>query len=99
MAMWKLIYPGVRFSELLIYIWAKGMLFHKKYFLPKVKHTKTPTTVKKPKKNSNAMMPQRLIYAAKDLRNAIAHNDVIFDTCFQQRSFINSVITEASSPS
>ena len=29
------------------------------------------------------MMPQRLIYATKDLRNAIAHNDVIFDTSFR----------------
>lgn len=29
------------------------------------------------------MMPQRLIYATKDLRNAIAHNDVIFDTRFR----------------
>ena len=28
-------------------------------------------------------MPQRLIYATKDLRNAIAHNDVIFDTRFR----------------
>lgn len=31
----------------------------------------------------NAMMPQRLIYATKDLRNAIAHNDVVFDTRFK----------------
>lgn len=37
MAMWKLIYPGVRFSELLIYIGAKGMLFHKKIFSAKGK--------------------------------------------------------------
>lgn len=29
------------------------------------------------------MMPQRLIYATKDLRNAIAHNDVIFDCRFK----------------
>lgn len=29
-----------------------------------------------------AMMPQRLIFAIKDLRNSIAHNDVIFDTRF-----------------
>ena len=29
------------------------------------------------------MIPQRLIYATKDLRNAIAHNDVIFDTRFR----------------
>lgn len=33
--------------------------------------------------DSNAMMPQRLIYATKDLRNAIAHNDVIFDCRFK----------------
>lgn len=33
--------------------------------------------------DSNAMMPQRLIYATKDFRNAIAHNDVIFDTRFR----------------
>lgn len=33
--------------------------------------------------DTNAMMPQRLIYATKDLRNAIAHNDVIFDTRFR----------------
>ena len=36
--------------------------------------------------DSNAMMPQRLIYATKDLRNAIAHNDVIFDTRFRTGS-------------
>lgn len=28
------------------------------------------------------MLPQRIIFAIKDLRNAIAHNDVIFDTRF-----------------
>ncbi len=33
--------------------------------------------------DANAMMPQRLIYALKDLRNAIAHNDVVFDTRFR----------------
>lgn len=33
--------------------------------------------------DSNALMPQRLIYATKDLRNAIAHNDVVFDTRFR----------------
>jgi abortive infection bacteriophage resistance protein len=33
--------------------------------------------------DSNAMMPQRLIYATKDLRNAIAHNDVVFDCRFK----------------
>lgn len=29
------------------------------------------------------MMPKRLIYATKDLRNAIANNDVVFDTRFR----------------
>lgn len=33
--------------------------------------------------DTNAMLPQRLIYATKDLRNAIAHNDVVFDTRFR----------------
>ena len=37
----------------------------------------------RPSDDTNAMMPQRLIYATKDLRNAIAHNDVIFDTRFR----------------
>lgn len=37
----------------------------------------------RPADDTNAMMPQRLIYATKDLRNAIAHNDVIFDTRFR----------------
>jgi abortive infection bacteriophage resistance protein len=36
-----------------------------------------------PSDDNGAMMPQRLIYATKDLRNAIAHNDVIFDTRFR----------------
>ncbi len=34
--------------------------------------------------DTNAMLPQRLIYATKDLRNAIAHNEVIFDTRFKR---------------
>lgn len=33
--------------------------------------------------DNNAMMTQRLIYAIKDIRNAIAHNDVVFDTRFR----------------
>lgn len=33
--------------------------------------------------DTGAVLPQRLIYATKDLRNAIAHNDVIFDTRFR----------------
>lgn len=33
--------------------------------------------------DNDAMMTQRLIYAIKDFRNAIAHNDVVFDTRFR----------------
>lgn len=33
--------------------------------------------------DNSALLPQRLIYATKDLRNAIAHNDVIFDARFR----------------
>lgn len=33
--------------------------------------------------DARAVMPQRLIYATKDLRNAIAHNEVIFDARFR----------------
>lgn len=45
----------------------------------------------RPSDDSNAMMPQRLIYATKDLRNAIAHNDVIFDTRFRTGSIDKQV--------
>lgn len=41
--------------------------------------------------DSNAMMTQRLIYAVKDYRNAIAHNDVVFDTRFRTGSIDNQV--------
>lgn len=49
--------------------------------------------------DSNAMMPQRLIYAIKDLRNSIAHNDVIFDTRFRTNAIdsqVSSVIGNAT---
>ncbi len=36
--------------------------------------------------DKNAMIPQRLIYATKDLRNSIAHNDVVFDARFRSGS-------------
>ncbi len=36
-----------------------------------------------PSDDTNALLPQRIVYAVKDLRNAIAHNDVIFDTRFK----------------
>ena len=36
-------------------------------------------------------MQKRLIYATKDLRNAIAHNDVIFDTRFRTGSIDKQV--------
>lgn len=41
--------------------------------------------------DSNALLTQRLIYAMKDLRNAIAHNDVIFDTRFRKGDIDNQV--------
>ena len=48
-----------------------------------------------PNNDTNATMPQNLIYITKDLRNAIAHNDVIFDTRFRtgkiSSSFCNSI--------
>ena len=34
--------------------------------------------------DTNSMMPQRLIFATKDLRNVIAHNNVVFDTRFKK---------------
>lgn len=43
-----------------------------------------------------ALMLQRLIYATKDLRNAIAHNDVIFDTRFRTGN-IDSQVSNAIS--
>lgn len=49
--------------------------------------------------DSNAMLPQRLIYAIKDLRNAIAHNDVVFDTRFRTGKIdkqVCSAITNAT---
>lgn len=41
--------------------------------------------------DSNALLTQRLIYTIKDLRNAIAHNDVIFDTRFRRGNIDNQV--------
>lgn len=49
--------------------------------------------------DTNAMMPQRLIYVIKDLRNAIAHNDVIFDTRFRTGAIdrqVSSAIANAT---
>lgn len=37
------------------------------------------------------MLPQKLIFATKDLRNAIAHNDVIFDTRFKTSNIDNQI--------
>ena len=42
--------------------------------------------------DSNAMMPQRLIYAIKDLRNSIAHNDVVFNCRFKSGKIDKQVI-------
>ena len=44
-----------------------------------------------PSDDTNAMMPQRLIYTTKDLRNAIAHNDVVFDARFKTGSIDKQV--------
>ena len=41
--------------------------------------------------DTNAILVQRLIYATKDLRNSIAHNDVIFDTRFKTGRVDSSV--------
>ncbi|MGO4997312.1 Abi family protein [Oribacterium sp. Sow4_G1_1] len=52
--------------------------------------------------DTNSMMPQRLIYTTKDLRNAIAHNDVVFDTRFKTGSIdkqISNAISNATSVS
>lgn len=46
--------------------------------------------------DSNAMIPQRIIYATKDLRNAIAHNDVIFDTRFKTNNIDKQVCSTLS---
>ena len=46
--------------------------------------------------DTNAMLPQRLIYAIKDLRNSIAHNDVIFDTRFRTNSIDKQVSSTLS---
>lgn len=46
-----------------------------------------------------AFMPERLIYATKDLRNAIAHNNVIFDTRFKKSNIdkqVSNAITNAT---
>ena len=45
----------------------------------------------RPVDDTNAVLPQRLIYAIKDLRNAIAHNDVVFDTRFKTSSIDKQV--------
>lgn len=45
----------------------------------------------RPSDDSNSMMPQRLIYATKDFRIAIAHNDVVFDTRFRTGSIDKQV--------
>ncbi len=49
--------------------------------------------------DTNALLPQRLIYTTKDLRNAIAHNDVVFDTRFRSNNIdkqVSNAITNAT---
>ena len=45
----------------------------------------------RPSDDNSALMPQRVVYAIKDLRNAIAHNDVIFDTRFRTSKIDNQL--------
>lgn len=45
--------------------------------------------------DTNAMLPQRLIFALKDLRNSIAHDDVIFDTRFNNHNKIGKQLKNA----
>lgn len=40
----------------------------------------------------SAEIPHRLIFAIKDLRNSIAHNNVVFDTRFKTAKIANSVL-------
>ena len=42
--------------------------------------------------DKEGMLTQKLVYTIKDLRNAIAHNEVIFDVRFQNKSVDKSVI-------
>ena len=48
--------------------------------------------------DSNALLPQRLIYVIKDLRNAIAHNDVVFDTRFRTNKIDRQVCNATNVP-
>ena len=50
----------------------------------------------RPSDDTHALMPQRLIYATKDLRNAIAHNDVVFDARFRSGSIDRQVCNAIS---
>lgn len=45
----------------------------------------------RPADDTSGILPQRLIYAIKDLRNAIAHNDVVFDARFKTSNIDNQV--------
>ena len=46
--------------------------------------------------DSSGKLVENIIFAIKDLRNAIAHNNVIFDTRFKKRS-INKTLQKALS--
>lgn len=53
----------------------------------------------RPADDSSAILPQRLIFATKDLRNAIAHNDIIFDARFRSSNIgkqVGNAILNAS---
>ncbi len=46
--------------------------------------------------DSDGMLTKKLIYTIKDLRNGIAHNEVIFDVRFQNKNVDKSVIDAVS---
>lgn len=54
------------------------------------------------KDDNAAMMTERLIYATKDLRNAIAHNDIVFDARFKtgriKKQLSNAIINSTGVP-
>ena len=45
----------------------------------------------RPVDDTSGYLPQRLIFAIRDLRNAIAHNDVVFDARFKTSNIDNQV--------
>lgn len=46
----------------------------------------------RPSDDTSGLLPQRLIFTLKDLRNAIAHNNVVFDTRFKTGEIDKQII-------